>query len=114
MTYTYTVEEFSRRLMAHGVPEKAIQEAGGRSGSAPSSMDVGFREDLSLIRMSAGNFRLLSRLLTPIERILKVNEFTTVCEGGRRGCPRQLGDRPGLIRQKRFCLPPSMDLRTSS
>ncbi len=52
----------------------------GRSGSAPSSMDVGFREDLSLIRMSAGNFRLLSRLLTPIERILKVNEFATVAK----------------------------------
>ena len=28
--------------------------------------------------MSAGNFRLLSRLLTQIERILKVNEFTSV------------------------------------
>lgn len=32
----------------------------------------------SLIRMSAGNFRLLSRLLTQIERILKVNDFRTV------------------------------------
>jgi len=32
----------------------------------------------TLIRMSAGNFRLLSRLLTQIERILKVNEFTTI------------------------------------
>ena len=31
-----------------------------------------------LIRMSAGNFRLLSRLLTQIERILKVNDFPTV------------------------------------
>ena len=32
----------------------------------------------TLIRMSAGNFRLLSRLLTQIERILKVNDFTSV------------------------------------
>lgn len=32
----------------------------------------------SLIRMSAGNFRLLSRLLTQIERILKVNDSTSV------------------------------------
>ena len=32
----------------------------------------------SLIRMSAGNFRLLSRLLTQIERILKVNDFPAV------------------------------------
>lgn len=32
----------------------------------------------SLIRMSAGNFRLLSRLLTQIERTLKVNDFPTV------------------------------------
>jgi hypothetical protein len=28
--------------------------------------------------MSAGNLRLLSRLLTQIERILKVNDFPTV------------------------------------
>lgn len=32
----------------------------------------------SLVRMSAGNFRLLSRLLTQVERILKVNEFPSV------------------------------------
>ena len=32
----------------------------------------------SLVRMSAGNFRLLSRLLTQIERILKVNEVPAV------------------------------------
>jgi DNA transposition AAA+ family ATPase len=32
----------------------------------------------SLIRMSGGNFRLLTRLLTQIERILKVNNLDTV------------------------------------
>ena len=32
----------------------------------------------SLIRMSGGNFRLLTRLLTQIERILKVNNLNTV------------------------------------
>lgn len=32
----------------------------------------------SLVRMSAGNFRLLSRLLTQVERILKVNDFPVV------------------------------------
>lgn len=32
----------------------------------------------SLVRMSSGNFRLLSRLLTQVERILKVNEFPSV------------------------------------
>jgi DNA transposition AAA+ family ATPase len=32
----------------------------------------------SLIRMSGGNFRLLTRLLTQIERILKVNDLDTV------------------------------------
>jgi DNA transposition AAA+ family ATPase len=32
----------------------------------------------SLIRMSGGNFRLLTRLLTQIERILKVNQLDKV------------------------------------
>jgi predicted secreted protein len=32
----------------------------------------------SLIRMSGRNFRLLTRLLTQIERILKVNNLDTV------------------------------------
>jgi DNA transposition AAA+ family ATPase len=32
----------------------------------------------SLIRMSDGNFRLLTRLLTQIERILKVNQLDKV------------------------------------
>lgn len=32
----------------------------------------------SLVRMSSGNFRLLSRLLTQVERILKANEFPSV------------------------------------
>jgi DNA transposition AAA+ family ATPase len=32
----------------------------------------------SLIRMSGGNFRLLTRLLTQVERILKVNQAETV------------------------------------
>jgi hypothetical protein len=32
----------------------------------------------SLIRMSGGSFRLLTRLLTQIERILKVNNLDTV------------------------------------
>ena len=32
----------------------------------------------SLIRMSGGNFRLLTRLLTQIERILKVNQLDRV------------------------------------
>ena len=31
-----------------------------------------------LIRMSGGNFRLLTRLLTQIERILKVNQLQVV------------------------------------
>jgi DNA transposition AAA+ family ATPase len=32
----------------------------------------------SLIRMSGGNFRLLTRLLTQIERILKVNQLDRI------------------------------------
>jgi DNA transposition AAA+ family ATPase len=37
----------------------------------------------SLIRMSGGNFRLLTRLLTQIERILKVNDLDTVSRDNR-------------------------------
>jgi hypothetical protein len=41
----------------------------------------------SLIRMSGGNFRLLTRLLTQIERVLSVNELhvisTAVVEAAR-------------------------------
>ena len=32
----------------------------------------------SLVQMSAGNFRLLSRLLAQVERILKVSDLTAV------------------------------------
>jgi len=42
--------------------------------------DVALNSDViaMLIRMSGGNFRLLTRLLTQIERILKVNQFEVV------------------------------------
>jgi hypothetical protein len=42
------------------------------------AIKVGARQIRPSSRMSGGNFRLLTRLLTQIERILKVNNLNTV------------------------------------
>jgi hypothetical protein len=49
-----------------------------------------------LIRMTGGNFRLLTRLLTQIERVLEVNQLRSVSTESRGGRSGQLGHRTGL------------------
>jgi hypothetical protein len=44
----------------------------------PSMASVGQETIATIIRVPGGNFRLLARLLTQIERILKINDFNYV------------------------------------
>lgn len=51
--------------------------------SAPDGMDlsaISFDTDIMnvIVRMTGGNFRLLNRLLTQIDRIMQVNEATVI------------------------------------
>jgi len=64
----------TRRSADHEPPQSRWAPAGVTLPDEILAPDV----IASLIRMSAGNFRLLSRLLTQIERILKVNDSTSV------------------------------------
>jgi hypothetical protein len=48
----------------------------------PSMASVGQETTATIIRVPGGNFRLLARLLTQIERILKINDFNHVTKFG--------------------------------
>ena len=50
----------------------------------------------AILRITDGNFRLLSRLLTQIARVLTINNLPAGDPGGGRGGARKPGDRHGM------------------
>ena len=73
---TLRAEEIRRLLAEHG-PE---------IGLTPPTSDISDQEAIAaIIRITGGNFRLLRRLLSQIERILGINQLQAVTASRRRG-----------------------------